>query len=99
MAQARDTLETAWLIAAGAASKALLQADGGRTERTPVETAPRRADEERLRIGRELHDSRASTPSLRTGRRDHPSVYRKKPKPFRYIDEDGGPPLRARGSS
>ncbi|MFF7843098.1 sensor histidine kinase [Streptomyces ossamyceticus] len=45
-------LELAWLIAAFAAGEAVRQA-----ERTREETARRRADEERLRIARELHDS------------------------------------------
>lgn len=48
----RDTLQLAWLIAAGAADEALRQA-----ERTREETARRRANEERPHIGRELHDS------------------------------------------
>src|ERR687898_554452 len=58
-AQARGALELAWLIAAGAAGEALRQAErpGGEGERTREETARRRADEERLHIARELHDS------------------------------------------
>jgi signal transduction histidine kinase len=58
-AQARDVLELAWLIAAGAAGEALRQAErrADEAERTREETAMRRADEERLHIARELHDS------------------------------------------
>ena len=49
----------AWLIAAGAAGEALRQAErrADEAERTREETALRRADEERLHIARELHDS------------------------------------------
>lgn len=58
-AQARSALEVAWLIAAGAAGEALRQAErrADEAERTREETARRRADEERLHIARELHDS------------------------------------------
>ncbi|MFI7298686.1 sensor histidine kinase [Streptomyces sp. NPDC050121] len=58
-AQARGALEIAWLIAAGAAGEALRQAErrADEAERTREETARRRADDERLRIARELHDS------------------------------------------
>ncbi|WP_231628269.1 histidine kinase [Streptomyces sp. Z38] len=58
-AQARNTLELAWLIAAFAAGEAVRQAErrADEAERTREETARRRADEERLRIARELHDS------------------------------------------
>jgi signal transduction histidine kinase len=58
-AQARDALEVAWLIAAGAAGEALRQAErrADEAERTREETARRRANEERLHIARELHDS------------------------------------------
>ncbi|MFE2538862.1 sensor histidine kinase [Actinacidiphila glaucinigra] len=58
-AQARGALELAWLIAAGAAGEALRQAErrADEAERTREETARRRADDERLRIARELHDS------------------------------------------
>ncbi|MFE1546949.1 sensor histidine kinase [Streptomyces sp. NPDC058718] len=58
-AQARGALEIAWLIAAGAAGEALRQAErrADEAERTREEIARRRADEERLRIARELHDS------------------------------------------
>ncbi|WP_432994699.1 sensor histidine kinase [Dactylosporangium sp. CA-233914] len=57
--QARDVLELAWLIAAGAAGEALRQAErrAEEAERTREEVARRRADEERLHIARELHDS------------------------------------------
>ncbi|MGW1956940.1 sensor histidine kinase [Streptomyces sp. NPDC001920] len=57
--QARGALEIAWLVAAGAAGEALRQAErrADEAERTREETARRRADEERLRIARELHDS------------------------------------------
>ncbi|WP_067834579.1 sensor histidine kinase [Nocardia lijiangensis] len=57
--QARDALPLAWLIAAGAAGEALRQAErrADEAERTREETALRRADEERLHIARELHDS------------------------------------------
>ena len=55
----RDVLQIAWLIAAGAAGEALRQAErrAEEAERTREETARRRADEERLHIARELHDS------------------------------------------
>ncbi|MCX5388809.1 sensor histidine kinase [Streptomyces sp. NBC_00094] len=58
-AQARSALEIAWLVAAGAAGEALRQAErrADEAERTREETARRRADEERLHIARELHDS------------------------------------------
>ncbi|MEU8250290.1 histidine kinase [Nonomuraea sp. NPDC048916] len=58
-AQARGALEIAWLVAAGAAGEALRQAErrAEEAERTREETARRRADEERLHIARELHDS------------------------------------------
>ncbi|MFI8338966.1 sensor histidine kinase [Streptomyces sp. NPDC085639] len=59
LAQSRGALEIAWLIAAGAAGEALRQAErrADEAERTREETALRRADEERLHIARELHDS------------------------------------------
>ncbi|MCB5169589.1 sensor histidine kinase [Streptomyces bambusae] len=59
LAQSRGSLEIAWLVAAGAAGEALRQAErrADEAERTREETARRRADEERLRIARELHDS------------------------------------------
>lgn len=59
LAQARSALEIAWLVAAGAAGEALRQAErrADEAERTREETALRRADEERLHIARELHDS------------------------------------------
>ncbi|WBB51021.1 histidine kinase [Verrucosispora sp. WMMA2044] len=59
LARARDALEVAWLVAAGAAGEALRQAErrAEEAERTREETARRRADEERLHIARELHDS------------------------------------------
>ncbi|MEV6062605.1 histidine kinase [Nocardia asteroides] len=59
LARGRDALEIAWLIAAGAAGAALRQAErrADEAERTREETARRRADEERLHIARELHDS------------------------------------------
>jgi signal transduction histidine kinase len=58
-AQARGALEIAWLVAAGAAGEALRQAErrADEAERTREETARRRANEERLHIARELHDS------------------------------------------
>jgi signal transduction histidine kinase len=57
--QSRDVLQLAWLIAAGAAGEALRQAErrADEAERTREEAARRRADEERLHIARELHDS------------------------------------------
>lgn len=57
--QARGALELAWLIAAGAAGEALRQAErrADEAERSREEAARRRADEERLHIARELHDS------------------------------------------
>lgn len=59
LAQARGALEIAWLIAAGAAGEALRQAErrADEAERTREETARRRANEVRLHIARELHDS------------------------------------------
>ena len=58
-AQARGALEIAWLIAAAAAGEALRQAErrADEAERTREEAARHRADEERLHIARELHDS------------------------------------------
>ncbi|GHA08355.1 two-component sensor histidine kinase [Streptomyces tauricus] len=58
-AQARNVLEIAWLIAAFAAGEAVRQAEqrADEAERTREEAARRRADEERLHIARELHDS------------------------------------------
>jgi signal transduction histidine kinase len=58
-AEARDVLQLAWLIAAGAAGEALRQAErrADEAERTREEIALRRAGEERLHIARELHDS------------------------------------------
>jgi signal transduction histidine kinase len=58
-AHARGALEVAWLIAAGAAGEALRQAErrADEAERTREEAARRRADEQRLHIARELHDS------------------------------------------
>nr|WP_257217563.1 sensor histidine kinase [Streptomyces sp. HG99] len=58
-ARARGALEIAWLVAAGAAGEALRQAErrADEAERTREETARHRADEERLHIARELHDS------------------------------------------
>ncbi len=58
-AQSRDVLQIAWLIAAAAAGEALRQAErrADEAERTREETALRRANEERLHIARELHDS------------------------------------------
>lgn len=57
--QARDVLELAWLVAAAAAGEALRQAErrADEAERSREEVARRRADEERLHIARELHDS------------------------------------------
>lgn len=59
LAQGRDALELAWLVAAAAAGEALRQAEhrADEAERTREEAARRRADEERVRIARELHDS------------------------------------------
>jgi signal transduction histidine kinase len=59
LAEARGALELAWLVAAGAAGEALRQAErrADEAERTREETALRRANEERLHIARELHDS------------------------------------------
>ncbi|WP_318212045.1 sensor histidine kinase [Streptomyces sp. SJL17-1] len=59
LTRTRDVLQLAWLIAAGAAGEALRQAErrADEAERTREETARRRADEERLHIARELHDS------------------------------------------
>jgi signal transduction histidine kinase len=59
LARSRGALEIAWLVAAGAAGEALRQAErrADEAERTREETACRRANEERLHIARELHDS------------------------------------------
>jgi signal transduction histidine kinase len=59
LARARGALELAWLVAAGAAGEALRQAErrADEAEHTREETARRRANEERLHIARELHDS------------------------------------------
>ncbi|MEU6654976.1 histidine kinase [Streptomyces sp. NPDC046900] len=59
LARPRSVLELAWLIAAFAAGEAVRQAErrADEAERTREETARRRADEERLHIARELHDS------------------------------------------
>ncbi|MGN9809293.1 sensor histidine kinase [Micromonospora sp. BQ11] len=59
LARGRGALELAWLVAAGAAGEALRQAErrADEAERTREETARRRADEERLHIARELHDT------------------------------------------
>src|SRR5918997_650256 len=59
LAVSRDILPLAWLIAAGAAGEALRQAErrAEEAERSREEAARRRADEERLHIARELHDS------------------------------------------
>ncbi|MEV0324541.1 sensor histidine kinase [Streptomyces sp. NPDC050658] len=58
-ARARGALELAWLVAAAAAGEALRQAErrADEAERTREEVARHRADEERLHIARELHDS------------------------------------------
>jgi signal transduction histidine kinase len=58
-AQGRDALELAWLVAAAAAGEALRQAERrvDEAERTREEAARHRADQERLHIARELHDS------------------------------------------
>ncbi|GAA4414493.1 histidine kinase [Actinokineospora soli] len=55
----RDVLQLAWLVAAGAAGEAVRQAErrADEAERTREVVARRRADEERLHIARELHDS------------------------------------------
>jgi signal transduction histidine kinase len=57
--EARNVLELAWVLAAGAAGEALRQAErrADEAERTREESALRRAGEERLHIARELHDS------------------------------------------
>jgi signal transduction histidine kinase len=59
LARSRGALELAWLVAAGAAGEALRQAErrADEAERTREETALRRANEERLHIARELHDT------------------------------------------
>ncbi|BCJ73720.1 two-component sensor histidine kinase [Catellatospora sp. IY07-71] len=59
LAQSRGALEIAWLVAAAAAGEALRQAErrADEAERTREETALRRAQEERLHIARELHDT------------------------------------------
>jgi signal transduction histidine kinase len=57
--QARGALELAWLVAAGAAGEALRQAErrADEAERTREDAALRRANEERLHLARELHDT------------------------------------------
>ncbi|MBL0886686.1 sensor histidine kinase [Myceligenerans indicum] len=57
--RSRSVLEIAWLVAAAAAGEALRQAERRADDavRTRDEAARRRADEERLHIARELHDS------------------------------------------
>ncbi|KOX08049.1 histidine kinase [Micromonospora sp. NRRL B-16802] len=59
LTRARGALEVAWLVAAAAAGEALRQAErrADEAERTREQVARRRADEERLHIARELHDS------------------------------------------
>ncbi|RRS01543.1 sensor histidine kinase [Glycomyces terrestris] len=59
LAQGRDAMQIAWLVAAAAAGEALRQAErrADEAERTREEAARHRADEERLHIARELHDS------------------------------------------
>ncbi len=59
LARSRGALEIAWLVAAAAAGEALRQAErrADEAERTREETALRRAQEERLHIARELHDT------------------------------------------
>jgi len=59
LARSRGALEIAWLVAAGAAGEALRQAErrADEAERTREEAALRRANQERLHIARELHDS------------------------------------------
>lgn len=58
-AHARGVLEIGWLVGVAGAGEALRQAErrADEAERTREETARRRADEERLHIARELHDS------------------------------------------
>ncbi len=57
--RAREVLGIAWLLAAAASGEAVRQAErrADEAERTREEVARRRADEERLRIARELHDT------------------------------------------
>jgi signal transduction histidine kinase len=76
-ARARGVLELAWLIAAGAAGEALRQAErrADEAERTREETARRRADEERLHIARELHDSLTQQTSVIKVRQKSPSTW------------------------
>lgn len=59
LAQGRDVLPLAWLVAAGAAGEALRQAErrAEEAERTREEVARHRAAQERLHLARELHDS------------------------------------------
>ncbi|WP_051462854.1 sensor histidine kinase [Haloglycomyces albus] len=59
IARARDILEIAWVVAAAAAGEAVRQAErrADEAERTREEALRRRANEERLHIARELHDS------------------------------------------
>ncbi|MEU7933551.1 sensor histidine kinase [Micromonospora echinofusca] len=59
LVRSRGALELAWLVAAGAAGEALRQAErrADEAERTREEAALRRADEERLHMARELHDT------------------------------------------
>ncbi|MEV6966599.1 sensor histidine kinase [Hamadaea sp. NPDC051192] len=59
LAHSRGALEIAWIVAAFAAGEALRQAEAraDEAERTREEAALRRANQERLHIARELHDS------------------------------------------
>lgn len=59
LAQGRDVLPLAWLVAAGAAGEAVRQAErrADEAERTRDEAARHRAAQERLHLARELHDS------------------------------------------
>ncbi|MEV0273617.1 sensor histidine kinase [Hamadaea sp. NPDC050747] len=59
LAHSRGALEIAWIVAAFAAGEALRQAEfrADEAERTREQAALRRANQERLHIARELHDS------------------------------------------
>ncbi|MGD7706176.1 sensor histidine kinase [Microlunatus sp. Y2014] len=105
LVRARGVLELAWLIAAAAAGEALRQAErrADEAERTREETARRRADEERLHIARELHDSlthQISVITVQAGAAVHLARKRGEPAPdallvIQAASREAGQELRA----